>query len=195
MDEKVFVVKSELVTTEIITNNSSAKEALEKILKKGFFVNRSIAENNNRYKQIIPYSIFRYKNDILCYKRSKAGNEARLHNLYSIGIGGHINLIDSRGKLSPISILESARDREIEEEFSLTIYGQPNFLGFINDDTNMVGKVHLGIAYEWFLASKYVEAKEKSIEEYIYISIDDLLSTNLNLETWSTIVVNEFFHK
>jgi len=191
-NEKVLVVKSKYLSTIDIQNFSFRKKlALEQIMKSAFFIKRSVAENEVCYKQIIPYSIFRYKDDILCYKRSKTGNETRLHNLYSLGVGGHINLVDLSRKLPALSMLERARDREIEEEFRLKIDGQPNFLGFINDETNMVSKVHLGIIFEWFLTNKDVESKEESIEEYRFIPVRDLRSSDLNFETWSQIVIND----
>src|SRR6266542_3946898 len=52
--------------------------------------NRSDAEQDKRYKQLIPYVLIFCNDKILRYRRGKGGQETRLHGLYSVGIGGHI---------------------------------------------------------------------------------------------------------
>jgi len=53
--------------------------------------NRSEAENDRRYKQLIPYVLLICNDQILRYRRGKGGQETRLHGLYSVGVGGHIS--------------------------------------------------------------------------------------------------------
>src|SRR2546423_1722543 len=64
------------------------------------YQNRSEAEHDRRYKQLIPYVILICHDRMLRYQRGRGGGEKRLHGLYSIGIGGHIseedNLLFSR---------------------------------------------------------------------------------------------------
>ena len=55
------------------------------------YLNRSEAENDKRYKQLIPYVLLICNGKILRYRRGKGGQETRLHGLYSVGIGGHIS--------------------------------------------------------------------------------------------------------
>src|ERR1700694_434300 len=55
------------------------------------YLNRSEAENDRRYKQLIPYVLLMANNKVLRYRRGKGGQETRLHGLYSVGIGGHIS--------------------------------------------------------------------------------------------------------
>src|SRR5256886_7749186 len=55
------------------------------------YLNRSDAEQDRRYKQLIPYVLLISKGRILRYRRGKGGQETRLHGLYSVGIGGHIS--------------------------------------------------------------------------------------------------------
>src|SRR5208283_4032779 len=47
--------------------------------------NRSEAEQDRRYKQLIPYTLLICKDRILRYRRGKAGQETRLHGLFSVG--------------------------------------------------------------------------------------------------------------
>ena len=52
------------------------------------YLNRSDAERDKRYKQLIPYVLVICDNKILRYRRGRGGQETRLHGLYSVGIGG-----------------------------------------------------------------------------------------------------------
>src|SRR6266576_6204583 len=54
------------------------------------YLNRSDAEQDKRYKQLIPYVLIICHRKILRYRRGRGGQETRLHGLYSVGIGGHI---------------------------------------------------------------------------------------------------------
>src|SRR2546421_11371598 len=53
------------------------------------YLNRSDAEQDKRYKQLIPYVLIICNGRILRYRRGRGGQETRLHGLYSVGIGGH----------------------------------------------------------------------------------------------------------
>jgi len=52
---------------------------------------RREAEQDRRYKQLIPYVILLSQDRVLHYQRGRGGEETRLHGLYSIGVGGHIS--------------------------------------------------------------------------------------------------------
>src|SRR5580658_6835942 len=59
------------------------------------YLNRSAAELDRRYKQLIPYALILCKDRILRYRRGKGGGETRLHGLFSVGVGGHISEEDN----------------------------------------------------------------------------------------------------
>ncbi|MBF0573075.1 MAG: phosphoesterase [Desulfamplus sp.] len=59
------------------------------------WIDRPIAENDKAFKQIIPYIIIQADNGNLTAIYRRKGSENRLHGLWSIGIGGHINPLDS----------------------------------------------------------------------------------------------------
>ena len=71
---------------------------------------RDQVEEDPSFKQLIPYCIFRFKNVVFHYTRSKLQGEKRLHSKRSIGIGGHISSID-RDNGTPY---EDGMRREIE---------------------------------------------------------------------------------
>ena len=85
------------------------------------YLNRSDAEQDKRYKQLIPYVLLICKDKILRYRRGKGGQETRLHGLYSVGVGGHISEEDhhSRPFLKQSRYQEGMR-RELKEEVALT---------------------------------------------------------------------------
>src|SRR5882724_381896 len=78
------------------------------------YLNRSDAEQDKRYKQLIPYVLLICQDKILRYRRGKGGQETRLHGLYSVGIGGHISDEDS-SLFSNVGYREGMQ-REIKEE-------------------------------------------------------------------------------
>ena len=55
------------------------------------FVPRSAAEEDTKKKQIIPYIILQTADGGMTAAYNRQGSEKRLHDLWSIGIGGHIN--------------------------------------------------------------------------------------------------------
>src|SRR5438045_9654437 len=59
------------------------------------YLPRSAAEQDRRYKQLIPYVLIICNDKILRYRRGKGGGEKRLHGLFSVGIGGHIADVDN----------------------------------------------------------------------------------------------------
>src|SRR2546429_8568756 len=51
------------------------------------YLNRTDAERDKRYKQLIPYVLIICNGKILRYRRGRGGQETRLRGLYSVGIG------------------------------------------------------------------------------------------------------------
>ena len=57
----------------------------------GFFLRRGDAEEDPTHKQVIPYLVLRDGERWFLMRRTQAGGDARLHDLWSIGVGGHLN--------------------------------------------------------------------------------------------------------
>src|SRR3989344_4186411 len=110
------------------------------ISKKHKFILRSKAEDNPHWQQIIPYLIFEKGDKIFLMRRKSDHTDKRLANMYSIGVGGHVNKKDMGSR----NIMNWAK-REFEEEISYEGHYKSEFLGLINDDSNDVGLVHLGL--------------------------------------------------
>lgn len=104
------------------------------------FLPRSLMEVDPTYKQIIPYLVFTHKNRYFLMRRQSKASEQRLKDKYSLGIGGHIRQED----MTSSSIIQWAQ-REFEEEVDYHGAYTVEPLGIINDDSNAVGQVHLGL--------------------------------------------------
>ena len=113
------------------------------IRERAEFLERGGAEQNFSYKQIIPYVILRHGEKYLLIKRLPKQGEKRLHNKFSLGVGGHINVFDQ----AQSDILEAGMQREKNEEIKIEQEGECRLIGVINTDVAEVDRVHLGVVY------------------------------------------------
>lgn len=151
-----------------------------------FFMDRAAAEEDPTHKQLIPYCVFRCGNRILHYTRGKAGGESRLHAKISVGVGGHINPIDTGdGRVGPEAYF-AAVSRELEEELMIGSKRTSRIIALLNDDSNPVGQVHLGIVHLVDLDSEDVASREDALTDLQFSSLEELRGPAFDrLETWS----------
>ena len=193
-DESVLVIKRELFD-EIGTFQGISTE-IDKYLpaflnpSNNFFIHRELAEDDPTHKQIIPYAIFKHGYKFLKYLRGKKSGEQRLASKSSIGIGGHINQDDFNSSSLEKDTYLTGIEREINEELIINCDYNNLPIALINDDSNDVGKVHLGVVHLFDLENDQVEAGEANIENLEFLSSEDLLREKDNLESWSQICVD-----
>jgi predicted NUDIX family phosphoesterase len=151
-----------------------------------FFIDRAGAEKDPAYKQLIPYCIFRCGDRILHYTRGKSGGENRLHSKISVGVGGHINPVDTDGgKTGPVAY-HAAVSREIDEELDLQQDHSHRIIALLNDDSNLVGQVHLGIVHLIDLLTEEVTSREDALADLGFADLAELKGPWFGrLETWS----------
>ena len=191
-EEHILVIKRELFDQlgAFEGFQANARRFLDAILAPGanFFLPRGPAETDPTHKQIIPYSIFHHRGRFLVYTRGGKSGEKRLMAKQSIGIGGHINPHDEReGSLARTTYLNGV-EREIDEELRIAGAHTQRVIGLINDDSNEVGRVHLGVVHLFDLESDVVESNEDAILDIRFLGLDELLCLDA-LETWSRICV------
>lgn len=155
-----------------------------------FFLSRDLAEEDPGYKQIIPYAIFRHGDRYLHYVRGGGGGEKRLAAKGSIGIGGHINDTDHAAASLDKDTYTTGVEREINEELNLTGTHRQEILGLINDDSNEVGQVHLGVVHLFTLESDEVTSAEDNITGLRFLTLEELAAERERLETWSQICLD-----
>jgi len=187
-DEEVLVVPTAGVLDEIgggtawhgIRPNGEAALA-DLIRRRGEFRSRSIMEDDPAWKQVIPYPILRDGPRWFLMRRTRAGGDARLHDRYSIGVGGHVNPAD--GGLD--GDLGGALRREWAEELVVDFVPAFRFLGLLNDDTTAVGAVHLGLVYESDAGGRPVAIRETDKLSGAFVSTMEVQVIADRLETWS----------
>ena len=151
-----------------------------------FFMDRAEAENDPSHKQLIPYCVFRCGDRILHYTRGKSGGESRLHAKISVGVGGHVNPVDTGGGRTGSDAYHAAVTREIEEELDLPEEHEHRIIALLNDESNPVGQVHLGIVHVVDLKSDAVNSREDALTDLGFTPLADLNGALFErLETWS----------
>lgn len=115
------------------------------------WLKRSHAESDPDFKQWIPYVLVRRADGAVgTYERR--GSEKRLSERWSIGIGGHVNRVDSTSDSSDPttqwrSTLWNGLRRELAEEYPGATTGVTRFLGLVHESLTPVGRVHLGMVF------------------------------------------------
>ncbi len=185
MDEMVLVVEDSDIDA-LLKGYGFIRIPLEEIKdlveKRGFFVRRGKAEQDESLRQLIPYVVIKNKDGLyLMVRRLKAQTESRLHGFYSLGIGGHIN--DTDEGESPWMKFLSGMEREINEEVDIETYDWPKYVGTIRENTTDVNKVHLGIVFTITTNIKGIKEKEKFTWELI--NSYDIMKRYEELESWS----------
>ncbi len=156
-----------------------------------FFTDRAAAEEDPSHKQIIPYALFRHGNRYLHYIRGKSGGESRLHAQGSLGIGGHINPVDEREDHLGHATYMAGVEREIEEELTLNSKPSQRIVALLNDDSNPVGRVHLGVVHLFDLADDKVSAREDALADLQFRSVEELRGPLYDsLESWTRFCVD-----
>jgi predicted NUDIX family phosphoesterase len=154
----------------------------------GSFRARRDVEDDPGFKQIIPYVIFRSGDLVFTYRRGKQQGESRLHSLRSLGVGGHVAEADADGQ-STLDAYELALRRELDEEVAIGSEGVLRRVGLINDDSNPVGAVHLGVVHVYELKSPSVRPREEGLADPEFVEVLDLRRHWDEFETWSQICI------
>lgn len=159
---------------------------LARIRQAGSFKLRSLVENDPSLKQIIPYMVVTDGEKILLLRRRSGQTEARLRNLYSIGVGGHINPQDD-GFADPV---EAGLRRELSEELLIAADPVITPLGYLNDDTNPVGSVHFGLVFRVEAPAASVSVAEKDMMDGSFADLKELVRREDGMETWSRLLLD-----
>ncbi|MCX8179503.1 MAG: NUDIX domain-containing protein [Candidatus Aenigmarchaeota archaeon] len=157
------------------------------ILKNYYFIKRGLAENDYSKKQPIAYAIIYKGKKIFAYQRASSTKEhgdERLQHKWSWGLGGHIEKIDDSD--NPI---KNSLKREMEEEVGLKEI-KAKLLGYINDDSDDVGKVHFGLLY-LVESRQNIVPKSEELKTGAFFSFSKLerVAENYEVEGWSKIAL------
>jgi predicted NUDIX family phosphoesterase len=179
-DELVFVVPRSAIVDEagwygIRTDGLAGFiAALE---RDGRYEPRPAMEVDPSFKQVIPYLVLRDGERYFLMRRTRAGVDARLHDRYSIGVGGHLNPGDG-------GLLGGLR-REWAEELVADFEPEFRLVGLLNDDTTEVGAVHLGAVYVADASGHPVGIRETNKLTGAFAEPGEVAAVADRLETWS----------
>jgi predicted NUDIX family phosphoesterase len=168
----------------------------------GLFLERDMVEYDTRYKQLIVYLVLRHEQDVFIYQRIKATGEKRLLDMYSFGLGGHINPRETRGRFSRLTRLDnpvhtksftrlitSNLKRELKEEVSFPGPFSYRFLGFLNDRETEVGMYHIGLVFLVSCLSPQITVREKNKIRGRLVPVSQLKDYQDKLENWSNLLL------
>ena len=152
------------------------------------YINRRIAENDFTHKQLIPYAILLNKQgEMFCYQRH--GSEKRLADIYSVGIGGHVNDHDDGETIS--QHLVNGLRREFKEEVGIEVSeSQFELAGMINEEKTEVGHCHTGVVFK-VLVDNVNFTFDAEIGNPQWKRIEDL--DLAKFELWSTLALRLMF--
>ncbi len=153
---------------------------LDVVAAHGRYRPRADMEIDREHKQIIPYVVLRDGDAYFLMRRTRAGGDVRLHDRFSIGVGGHLNPGDDG--------IPGGLRREWHEEVVAAF--EPEFvpLALLNDDTTDVGAVHLGIVFLADAAGRSVSIRETDKLSGSFVPPSDVAAVADRLESWSRLV-------
>jgi len=164
--------------------DADALAALRAVVSRtGTYLDRPVAEEDPGYKQLIPYVIVRDGASVFLMHRTDAGGDTRLHGKASIGVGGHLNPVDE-GEDALMAGLRREWHEELETDW------EPEFqlIGLLNDDSNPVGAVHLGVVFTVDADGRPVAVREHDKLIGAFAGAAKLAASWDRLETWSQLV-------
>lgn len=144
-----------------------------RILQSHSFLRRRDAEIDTRYKQPICCAIVVNRSDCTVFVSQKMQNasETRLHGTWSCCIGGHVEEEDVVGAEN---ILEQGFIRERDEELIISSLPPVQLFGYLNDDSNEVGRVHFGVIYLVPLDSADCQLADETMAHGAFRSLSEL---------------------
>lgn len=194
--EDVLVVSNDLLT-DLVNNKKRHLISIEKdkifrfVLNNYSFMERQKAEYNYNYKQVIPYILINFGGDFLLLKRTKKQTEKRLHDKYSLGIGGHINPSVS-DKYE--NIIMEGLYKELNEEISCPDLNEFDFKGILYDDSTSVSKVHLGLVFVAVLNTPDFRILEPHKMTASWVERGRLGDYYDGFESWSKIIYEQYIN-
>jgi predicted NUDIX family phosphoesterase len=153
------------------------------------FAPRGPLEEDPSRKQLIPYIVLGDAERVFVTRRTRAQTEARLHDKMSFGVGGHLETVDGGAD----DLVHAGAVRELLEELAVpeALAAQLVYQGVINDDSNEVGSVHLGVVYSLHVpADADVSVREVDKMVGAWMTHDEVRAHAPRLESWSAMLLD-----
>jgi predicted NUDIX family phosphoesterase len=181
-DQKILVIKTSDIFPHGIQEGflPIPKEELFNLIDKyGEYKRRGDVEEDENYQQIIAQIVLKVEKKIFIHRIPGSGGESRLHDLWPIFLGGHVEQSD-------LSIVD-AMEREFSEE--LNYHGNiinKKYIGIIKLHDNPVNKVHLGLV--WIFTGDdedFESTKDDGVVDGKFVDIKELKVYEDKMTYWS----------
>ena len=153
------------------------------VARDGEFRTRADVEPDRTWKQVIPYLVLRDGPRYFLMRRTQAGGDTRLHDRWSIGVGGHLNPGDGD--------LAGGLRREWREELVADFQPEFELIGLLNDDTTDVGGVHVGAVYVADAGGRAVAIRETQKLMGSFADPAEVARVVDRMESWSALVFDQ----
>lgn len=161
-----------------------------------FPMQRRVAEDDFDVIQLVSQFLVQVGDRYATYKRTRRLPESRLHGVYSLLFGGHLNPDDVAPLFSifdPVLGPDYIR-RELHEELRFETHPSMSLIGVLYDDSREVSRQHLGILYQVTVPpTEHLEVGERGFLQQLRLeSEDEILHRIEDFENWSELVLREF---
>lgn len=194
---KILVVNNNIfnkVKTSSLIKGVLAVNYLDKFRREHEWKERAKVEEDKTYRQVIPYTLIQNVDNglFLLSKRTQKQTETRLHDRYSLGIGGHI---ESSSYKSPLSDgISLTAKKEIKEETGIIVGSATMcFQGIILSNIDEVACVHVGVFYHLMVFTHELE-NEDGKHEHQWEDMKTLVGYYDKMECWSQIVFDHYIN-
>lgn len=189
-DEMVMCLSNDDV--RIVVEHQLESDGFEKFFSRcAVPVRRGDAENDNRFRQVIPYCVFmdnaKFSEDtrIVCYFRGSFSGEKRLYGKMSLGFGGHVREGETFYAGTARELAEELNfKRDIDFYCSML---KPFYIA--NDDTN-VNIYHFGVVQFIYVNDINIKSNENEIGRTMLLSLREISLRFDEFENWSQIVID-----
>ncbi len=167
--------------------------------------NRDNCEYDQTLLQIIPYIVMRNTaGKVFTYVRGQSGNESRLHEKLSIGVGGHVDNLPLDCDIIRLLADEAAREIQeevgivvdvdsIDEQLRATYSGNCKLSSFIRMTGTPVDSVHLGIPLTVQIPDEHLTLEAGVVMNGTWLSIPELKAKcqdpTVSVENWSRALI------
>ena len=155
---------------------------------------RREAEEDLSVIQLVSVFIVHHDDRYLTYKRTKRLPESRLHGMYSIAFGGHLNPDDISRLLNIFDpgLGAALLERELGEELRLKAgeITEISYRGLLYDDSRPVSRQHLGISYDvWLRTGKFEIGERGFLMDAKFETLEQIQARLSDFENWSHMII------
>lgn len=191
LDDKVLVVPAEMAFEHgewqgFLFSDSWATYFEKLVEEKGIWMPRSEVEGSTAYQQIIPWGVFKHDTKYLEIKKGADGPHQRLYMKYCLGTEGHVfeDEFEQFGGLTEWMNQKFHEENEYAGNLNITS------IGVVNDNSDDLGKHHIGIVY--LLEGDSPVIKTKVHEESVMKALSDFSGEDVQfLDRWSQMVFRQ----